>query len=263
MYIHLSYVDLSIAACLLLITTGLSMILSIGIGRMMFIAAFRLILQLSLIGFILLRVFSIDSVWLSLGIILFMIMATSREIVARLRPGLNWQWSLGISGSVTAIVTILVSMVVLNTALRPHPWYETRYLIPLTGIILGNVMNTASLSLKGLLETVQREQSSIDARLALGDSRKETFAPFIRQAVMTGMLPTINSMSAAGLVTLPGTMSGQILAGIGPFDAAKYQILLLLIVSSAGLLASIGVSVLAVLRLTDKRERLRLDRLSG
>lgn len=261
MYIHLTYIDLTIAAGLLLLTTFLSMILSIGIERMIMVAAFRLVVQLLLIGYILLKVFAIHSIWLSMGIILLMMLATSREIIARLKPGFAWYWSLGISGSVTLVVTILVSVLALNTTLRPHPWYESRYLIPLTGIILGNVMNAASLALKGLLETIRREHSAIEARLALGYSRKETFIPFIRQAVIMGIMPTINSMCAAGLVTLPGTMSGQILTGVSPLDAAKYQILLLLIISSAGLLAAMGVSILAVLRLTDHRERLRLDRL--
>lgn len=262
MYIHLSFFDLALAASLLLFTTFLSMLLSIRIERILFIAVLRLVVQLLLIGFLLLKIFATHSPIFSMAIILFMIMAASREIMARLQGGFQWQWSLGIAGSVTGIVTLLVTVVALNTALRPHPWYEAQYLIPLTGMILGNVMSTASLSMTGLLEAVRRDYMAIEARLALGHTRRQVFTPFVRQAVILGIMPLINQMSAAGIVSLPGTMSGQILTGVDPFDAAKYQILLFLIISSAGFLAAMGVSFLAVLRLTDSRERLRLDRLS-
>lgn len=258
-YIQLSFVDLSLAASLLLLITILSIILSIGIGRTVIIAAIRLVLQLLLVGFLLLKVFAVQSLWCSLLVIFIMMLAASREIVARLKSGIRWRWSLGISGTVTGIVTLIVSFVALNTALRPHPWYDAKYFIPLTGMILGNVMSAASLSLKGLLDLIQREQRNIEARLALGHTRKETFTPLVRQAVIIGIMPLINQMSAAGIVTLPGTMSGQILAGMSPFDAAKYQILLLLLISSAGILASIGVSILTILRITDHRDRLRID----
>lgn len=260
-YIQLSFVDLSLAASLLLLITTLSMVLSIGIGRTVIIAAVRLVLQLLLVGYLLLKVFAIQSVWCSLLVIFVMMLAASREIVARLKSGIRWRWSLGISGTITGIVTLIVSYVALNTALRPHPWYDAKYFIPLTGMILGNVMSAASLSLKGLLDMIQSEQRVIEARLALGHTRKEAFTPYVRQAVAMGIMPLINQMSAAGIVTLPGTMSGQILAGMSPFDAAKYQILLLLLISSAGILAAIGVSLLAVLRITDHRDRLRIDRL--
>ncbi|MDI2089807.1 ABC transporter permease [Commensalibacter oyaizuii] len=262
-YISLSFVDLSIAALLLLVITSLSMVLSIGIGRMVLIAATRLVLQLLLVGFVLLKIFALHSIWFSLLIIALMMVAASREIIARLEPGFQWHWSLGISGSVTGIVTISISLLALNTALRPDPWYEAKYLIPLTGMILGNVMSSASLSLKGLLDAIQRDRLVIESRLAMGHSRKMVFTPFVRHAVTMGIMPLINQMSAAGIITLPGTMSGQILAGINPLEAAKYQILLLLLISGAGILAAIGVSFLAVLRLTDHRERLRLDRLSA
>lgn len=260
-YIHLSFIDLSLATSLLLFITILSMVLSIGIGRTVIIAATRLVLQLLLVGFVLLKVFALQSFWYSLLVVIVMMLAASREIVARLKSGIKWRWTLGISGTVTGIVTLIVSFVALNTALRPHPWYDAKYFIPLTGMILGNVMSAASLSLKGLLDIIQREQRTIEARLALGHTRGETFNPLIRQAVVIGIMPLINQMSAAGIVTLPGTMSGQILAGINPFDAAKYQILLMLLISSAGILAAIGVSFLAVLRITDHRDRLRIDHL--
>jgi len=85
----------------------------------------------------------------------------------------------------------------------------------------------------------------------------------IRVSVRRGLLPTINQMAAAGIITLPGIMTGQILAGMDPLEAAKYQILLMFLLSGGSGLAAVAVVYLAAWRLTDDRQRLRLDRLSA
>jgi UDP-glucose/iron transport system permease protein len=83
----------------------------------------------------------------------------------------------------------------------------------------------------------------------------------VREAIRRGLLPIINQMSAAGIVTLPGIMTGQILAGLDPLEAVKYQILLMFLLSGGSGLSTLAVSYLAARRLTDPRQRLRLDRL--
>jgi putative ABC transport system permease protein len=88
-------------------------------------------------------------------------------------------------------------------------------------------------------------------------------ARLLRAAMRRGLLPVINSMSASGVVTLPGIMTGQILAGIDPMEAVKYQILLMFLLSGGAGLAAVAVVFLAARRLTDSRHRLRLDRLVG
>jgi len=83
----------------------------------------------------------------------------------------------------------------------------------------------------------------------------------VREAIRRGLLPIINQMSAAGIVTLPGIMTGQILAGLDPLEAVKYQILLMFLLSGSSGLSASSVSYFAARRLTDQRQRLRLDRL--
>jgi putative ABC transport system permease protein len=86
-------------------------------------------------------------------------------------------------------------------------------------------------------------------------------AGVVRGAIRRGLLPVINSMSASGVVTLPGIMTGQILAGLDPVEAVKYQILLMFLISGGAGMAAVGVVLLGARRLTDSRQRLRLDRL--
>jgi putative ABC transport system permease protein len=95
----------------------------------------------------------------------------------------------------------------------------------------------------------------------LGHSFRESTAPLVTRAIRMAMLPVINQMAAAGVITLPGTMTGQMLAGADPVDAVKYQILLLILLTGASCLAATGVAFAAIARLTDDRGRLRLDRL--
>jgi putative ABC transport system permease protein len=85
----------------------------------------------------------------------------------------------------------------------------------------------------------------------------------VREALRTGLLPTINSMSAIGLVFIPGMMTGQILAGVAPMDAVKYQLLVMFLIAGGTALGVVGAVLAGSYRLSDARHRLRLDRLSG
>jgi len=134
------------------------------------------------------------------------------------------------------LATLLVTAFALLGTLRPVPWYAPEVLIPLLGIILGNVMNGVSVTLNALSTSITRERPAIEARLALGADRYAALKPLQRGALRSGMIPVINQMSAAGVITLPGIMTGQILAGMDAVEAAKYQILLLfLLAGGAGL----------------------------
>ncbi|MCW2573904.1 MAG: conserved rane protein of unknown function, putative permease of an transporter [Frankiales bacterium] len=84
-----------------------------------------------------------------------------------------------------------------------------------------------------------------------------------RDAPTSGVIPVINQMSAAGIITLPGMMTGQVLAGMDPFEAAKYQIFVLFLLAGATGLGSAAAVLAATWRATDARHRLRLDRLGG
>jgi putative ABC transport system permease protein len=130
------------------------------------------------------------------------------------------------------------------------------------GIILGSVLNSGSLALDGVVGGVWRERSAIEAQLGLGVDYRAATLPLLREAIRRGLLPIINSMSASGLITLPGIMTGQIIAGMDPIEAVKYQILLMFLLAGASGVAVLVVAELALRRLSDARQRLRLDRLT-
>ncbi len=159
--------------------------------------------------------------------------------------------------------TVAVTLAALLVELGPDPWHDPRYTIPLAGIVLGSVMTGVSLGLSGLLAGAARERAAIEAQLTLGAPRFIALRPFLRQALRNAWIPLINQMSAAGLVTLPGMMTGQIIAGMDPLEAVKYQILIMFLLAGGTGIGALGAVYGAAWRLTDERHRLRLDRLAA
>jgi len=255
--------DIAIGATLIVLDGILSLVLRLDLHRQLAVATVRLVLQLVLIGFILRLVFAIASPLVTLAVVLVMVAIAGREVAARPEQRLGRFGNYAVGASAVAIATFLTAILALTTAIRPTPWYDARYAIPLAGIVLGNVLNGGSLALDSMLGGVMRERAAIEAQLALGATFDRAMRGLIRTSVRRALLPIINQMSAAGVVTLPGIMTGQILAGMDPLEAAKYQILLIFLLSGGSGLAAVAVVYLAAMRLTDDRQRLRIDRLSA
>jgi putative ABC transport system permease protein len=254
--------DLAMASILILGDAALSLVLGLRFHRGLLIAALRMVVQLAAVGYVLRFVFAVGETWLTLLVILAMVLVAAREAavrpVHRLRRG-----TFLISLASVATPALLTCLFALLTAIRPHPLFSPQYAIPLAGIILGNVLNSASIAFSGIFDGVAAQGASIEARLMLGDTYRVATASLARDAIRRSMIPIVNQMSAAGVVTLPGIMTGQILAGLDPLEAVKYQILLMFLLAGGSCLASMAAVYLATSRLTDDRGRLRLDRLQS
>jgi len=258
-YVTLSYWDLALASVLVLIDAGLSLIFGLKIHRNLLIAAIRMSVQLTLIGLVLTALLSLVSpLWTGLAV-LAMILFAGQEVMQRQDRRLSGWWSFGLGTGCMIMASVLVTAFALLTAIRPSPWYDPRYAIPLLGMILGNCMTGIALGLNTLTTSLMLRRSSVEAQLMLGATRWDAAAPVTRGALM----PTINSMSATGLVSLPGMMTGQILSGVPPVEAVKYQILVMFLIAGGTGFGAVAAVLGGVYRLTDARHRLRLDRLTA
>ena len=258
----LGYSDLAIGAVLVVLNAVLSLLLNLGIARDLLVAGVRVVVQLLLVGVVLKAVFALASPLAVAAVVLVMLATAAYEIHSRQQRRLAGPWGIGIGAGTTMLATLFVTAFGL-AALQPDPWFAPHVVIPLVGIVLGNVMNGVSISLNAFNTGIVRERAAIEARLALGATANAAFKPMQRSALRSGMIPIINQMSAAGIITLPGMMTGQILAGMAPFEAAKYQILVLFLLAGGAGLGALGATWLAVRRVTDERDRLRLDRLTA
>ena len=261
--IQLTPLDLSFAALLILALAALSMRLRLGLEKQVLISAARTVIQLTLIGFVLKVLFaSAAAGWVAL-MALVMLLAAGHEVIARQKHKLRGAWGFGIGATSMFISAFTVTVYALAVIVGPDPWYAPRYAVPLLGMLLGNTMNGVALSVNHLTQNVRSHRAIIETRLALGQTKSEAIADIRRESIRTGLIPIINAMAAAGIVSLPGMMTGQILAGNLPVDAVKYQIMIMFMVSAGTGFGTLAAVWMTSHRLFDDRDRLRLDRLKA
>jgi putative ABC transport system permease protein len=259
--ISLSPWDLALAASLVLALAGLSLRLGLGVERRLLVAAARSTLQLGLIGLVLKALFELNHPALVALLTLVMLLAAGYEVMARQQRRFTGLWGMGIGTLSMFLSSFSVMLLTLTVIIQPEPWYQPQYLIPLLGMLLGNTMSGIAISLESITQQAWRERGAIEARLMLGSNWSEAIARLRRDALRAGLIPIVNSMAAAGIVSLPGMMTGQILAGSPPLEAAKYQLMILLLIAAGTGFGATAAVWIGARRLFDERERLRLDRL--
>lgn len=253
-YIQLTAWQVAIAASLVLVNGAISVLLKLGLARSLFIASARMVIQLLLIGYVLRWVFQYQG-WAPVAI-LAVIMTVVAGVAAvrrteRRYPGIYWASSISVLAS-SWLVTAFGIGVVFQKA---HTWYEPQYIIPILGMILGNTLNGISLGLNRLESELISHRDVVEMSLALGATAWEAARGPVRQAVRTGLIPTINSMMVTGIVSLPGMMTGQLLAGISPLEAVKYQIVIMFLIASGTALGTVGVVLLSFRRLFNRQQQ--------
>ena len=191
-------------------------------SRDAFFAVIRMLIQLVLIGYLLGYIFATDSAWI-VSLILIVMLAVASAIAMRpiseRYPGLYVRVSISIAiGALPTLV--LVTQLVIDV----QPWYQPRYLVPLGGMIFASAMNAVSLSAERFEAELKNGRQYAEAR---------------KKALQAALIPLINSLLAVGLVSLPGMMTGQILSGVDPLIASRYQIVVMcMIFGSSGIAAA-------------------------
>ena len=194
------------------------------------IATVRMVLQLLLIGYLLLYIFNNKNSFVGLSIILFMVVVASfialRNVEKRtLKHYFKILFSLLLGGSLNLLLVLYV-------VIDLEPLYQPRFIIPLAGMIYANAMNAVSLASERFEKEIQ-ERSYEEARAV---------------ALKSSLIPQVNAFLAVGLVSLPGMMTGQILSGVDPIIAVRYQIVVMAMV-----LGSAGISVVTYLLLQKEK----------
>ncbi|MES9870031.1 MAG: iron export ABC transporter permease subunit FetB [Sedimenticola sp.] len=259
--IHLSPFDLSIAALLVVGLAIISWRLQLGVEKKLLWASLRTVLQLTLLGLVLKTLFAQVNPYLIGLLALFMLTVAGYEVMARQQKRFSGIWGMGIGTLSMFISSFSITLLALHLVVRVDPWYTPQYLIPLLGMMLGNTMSGMAIALDNLTHNASQQRGVIEARLILGADWETAIGEIRRNALRSGLIPIINAMAAAGVVSLPGMMTGQILGGSPPMEAAKYQIMIMLLIAAGTGLGAIVAVWIGSYRLFDERQRLRLDRL--
>ncbi len=260
-YVQLSTLDLVIASSLILINAAISLAFALKLERTLLINTVRMVVQLSLIGLVLKWIFLQTSPLWTLGLALVMIAVAGYEVSSRQQRRFKGYRAYGLGSATLLFVGLLGTVFAVAGIIGPQPWYEPRYVLPILGMVLGNSMTGVALALGTVTDIAARDRIAIETRLALGEPRFLAFKSVLNTGLRTGLMPIMNAMAASGIVSLPGMMTGQILAGADPVDATKYQILVMFLIAGTTALGVVIAGFGAVYLLTDDRHRLRLDRL--
>lgn len=239
--IELDFIDLGLALGLIILAITLSAWQRLGLEGQLALASVRTLVQLLMVGFFLEAVFEWRNPLAVLAVLI--VMLTIAAIVARNRISqkiprlLPWVWgSIGIS---SALTLVYVNLLVLR---QPEAWTNPQYIIPLTGIVLGNAMNSGAIAGERFVSTLNASPVEIETHLCLGATPIQAIATYRKDAIRAGLIPTINTMMVVGLVTLPGMITGQLLSGVNPLNAAAYQILIMFMLAFASVVSTLLIT---------------------
>ncbi|MGR3434511.1 MAG: ABC transporter permease [Shimia sp.] len=249
---------LTLAAAGFVVVSGALALHSLSMARSVVVAGLRMAAQLVLLGVVLTWLFRVQAPWLLVPVSMVMAAFAGFEIRARQeRYARTWGTAALGAGALLGAAWLLTVPVLV--ALEGDGWWTFQIAIPLFGMVIGSAMTGVALALKHATEGLVRERAAVEGKLAQGMTFRQATGPLRKAALGLGLLPTINAMAAMGVVTIPGLMTGQVLAGTDPTEAAQVQIVVMVLI----LCATVGGAWLAVewivRRATDARHRLRLD----
>ena len=218
----ISLVDLSVAFIPVIIALGFIYLWSLNVKQASYALA-RMLVQLLLIGYVLSYIFYSDNAWLISSILLAMI-SVSCWIALRTLPSQH-RLKLFKHGFIAILVGGGFTLLIISQgALSLTPWYKAQIIIPLGGMIFATAMNSISLCAERIVSELNNNKSYKMAR---------------QQALNAATIPVINSLFAVGLVSIPGMMTGQILSGVSPLIAARYQIIVMCMIFASAILSAV------------------------
>ncbi|HVF20739.1 MAG TPA: iron export ABC transporter permease subunit FetB [Mycobacteriales bacterium] len=223
----------------------------LGLAQDLGVAVVRAAGQLIAVGYVLRFLFEHTGLPGSLGWVAAMVLLAGRTAGSRAAalPGATRAATIAIGVAAAATVGLLVGARVIEAT--------PRIVVPIGGMVVSAAMTGATLTLSRVRDEVTTARATVEARLALGLPSGEAFAPHLRLALRAAIAPTIDQTKVVGLITLPGAMTGLIIAGVSPVIAIRYQIIVMYMFLGAATIASLVAGRLAGRALFDDAHRLR------
>lgn len=253
--VEMNILQFSLIYLLLIIVLAIMKKGRINQSKLLLVASVRMTVQLVLAGFILTFIFkNLNPVFTMIYLTCMIAFAIHRVLSKNKSINKKFKLVTALSLSFSGIVIILffVGVVVGVNILNPQ------YVIPLSGMIIGNAMTGVGLGLKTFRESLVSQRNRIETLLNIGVAPKAILLPFVNQSLETALLPTLNSMLGMGIVSLPGMMTGQILSGTLPTTAILYQISIMIAICTVVCLSVFGTLYFGYKTLYNKKNQLLL-----
>lgn len=235
-YIEVSNIQLLLASLFVIIASLFSVIYHLKLEKSLIIGSIRTVIQLILLGYILQILFVGNHPFLTFIMYMLMLVFAAFIIASHAKKrNLSFVRSVFLS---MFISSALISVFVVKFIMLAEPWWRAQYFLPIVGMIIGNSMTALSIAIERYISDYKSKKKQVEMMLCLGASQSEALHILFVDALKAGMVPSINSLMGAGIVFIPGMMSGQILAGIDPIQAAKYQIIVMLMLVASSAISS-------------------------
>ena len=236
---------------LVAVAVALSVYQRLDLEKDIWVAVVRSFVQLAAIGYVIDYVFGLESLsavaLLLAGMVLFAAWTSGRRAKGVPRSFFVATGAIGVAAAATLGILLLLQIV--------PP--TARYLIPLGGMVIGNSMNTASLTLTRLRDDVAEQRPKVEAALALGATSRQAVSPILRTALQRALIPLIDATKTTGIIFLPGAMVGMIIAGADPLEAVRLQMVVLYMLLGSVSIAAILVGLLSYRTFFTPRHQLR------
>ncbi|UCB44912.1 MAG: ABC transporter permease [Spirochaetota bacterium] len=255
--INIRYSTMAMLYGVLLIPIIISIVLKLGTVKTILISVLRMTLQLGAMGLYLDYIFRFNNVWINSGYVLLMIAVANFTVNknAGLRTArVFFTLMLGITISTLIVIALFIFL-----SIRPEPFYDARYLIPITGMIVGNCMRANVIALERFYSSIRKNEKEFLTYLLMGASLREAILPYLRDAVKPALAPMLSTIATLGIVSLPGMMTGQILGGSSPIVAIKYQIGVMIAIFTAITMTTVLTLLLSMKTSFDNYSILRKD----
>lgn len=210
----------------------------------------RAIIQLTAVGYVLNYIFGLKNPIFTTLLLLFMTINAAVNAAKRGKAIRNGNLISFISISVGTMITL--GILVISGAIK----YEPYQIIPVGGMIISNSMVALGLSYRQMAANFKDKREEVETKLSLGADVLPSSIEIIRDCIRTGMVPTIDSMKTLGIVSLPGMMTGLILAGTSPIEAIKYQIMVTFMLLSTTSISSFIACYLSYKNFFNRRKQL-------
>ncbi|UCE13009.1 MAG: ABC transporter permease [Candidatus Heimdallarchaeota archaeon] len=236
---------------LLLILIGLSYWQRIEMEKLFLISFTRGLIQIILMATILIVIFELQNLWILYIILLFM--CSFAAITAKRRfpyPNIFQIELFSITVGSISVMTFVMIVEIIPT--------EGTYIIPMGGMVIANVMVMTTIVLERIVADVKKSKGIIEAALALGDTPWNAVRSITRDSFRAGLLPSTNRVAVLGIVTIPGLMSGMIIGGINPIEAAIYQVIIFLMILVGGFIGELIIGFFFIKELFTTEDQLRL-----
>lgn len=236
--INLSIAQLSIAYVFILVLLVIFKSRGIKREKEILIASVRMTLQLTAMGYVLMFVFDNPSWWLTGIMIVIMVAFAIHNAIKRVKNTMSkpLQKTIAVAMIGGAVATAAFFIIVV---LQVRPWFMPQYFIPIAGMVVGNCMTGIAIGANKLCSDMEEKRAMVENSLMLGATPAQATKEIVNDSFDSAILPTMNNMLTMGIVSLPGMMTGQILSGVFPLTAIKYQIGIMLAILGGTALTTI------------------------